>query len=95
MLPVLRGPAVFVAHIIRVRLSDRWLICPGFYLYGPGPFCMGIFFISADCLFVFLVVFCIVILCFIYLLFLRTGFLAGGGEGVPFSSLVVFSAWSP
>ena len=36
MLPALRGPAVFVPHIIQVCPSNRWLICPGLYLYGGG-----------------------------------------------------------
>ena len=43
---------------------------------------MWIFFILADCLFVFLFVFRTVILCLI-LLFLGAVFLAGGGEGDP------------
>ena len=32
------GWLCFIPHIIRICLFDRWLLCPSFYLYGPGPF---------------------------------------------------------
>ena len=43
--------------------------------------CVWVFFIPADCLFVFLFLVCIVILCFISVVLGGTGFLTGGLEG--------------
>ena len=65
--------------------SDRWPMCLGFYLNGPGPFCMGILHSGRlPALFVFLFVVRTLILCFISVV------LGGGpvlGRG---SSLAVF-----
>ena len=87
MLPALRRPAVFVPHIIWVCHLTGGLYALVFFVW--------VFFIPADCLFVFLFVFHTVILCFISVVLGGAGFLADGGEGVPFSSLVVSSGWSP
>ena len=87
MLPALRGPAVFVPHIIRVCPSDRWLICLSFYLYGPGH----------SGLFAFLFLVCTVILCFLSVVLGGGGgfdrWWGGGGSRSPV--LAVFSEWSP
>ena len=60
------------------RLTGGLYICLGFYLYGPGPFCICVFFILTDCLFVFLFVFRTVILCVI------SAVIGGGGGGAGF-----------
>ena len=93
MLPALRGPAVFVPHIIRDFPLDRWLICPEFLFVWTGSLFVWVFFIPADCLFVFF--FHTVTLCFISDVLGGRGFWPVVGRGVPFSSLVVFSRWSP
>ena len=95
MLPALRGPAVFVPHIIRVCLSDRWLnYMPRFLFVWTGSFLYGYFsFRQIACLYFCL--FVILLYCVSYLIVLGAGFLASGGKGVPFSSFVVISGWSP
>ena len=93
MLPALHGPTVFVPHIIRVCPSDRWLYASAFICIDRVH-CVWVFFIPADCLFVFLFLVCTVILCFISVL--GSGVFDrwwGGGSHSPV--LAVFSGWSP
>ena len=85
MLPALRGPAVFVPHIIRVCPSDRCLICLGFYLHGPGPFCLHSGRLH-DCI----LVSCLYCYIVFHICCSWVGFPTGGGEGVPFSSFSGF-----
>ena len=66
-------------------LTGGLIICPGFYLYGPGQFLYGYFsFRQIACLYFCL--FVILLYCDSYLILfivLRAGFLAGDGKGVP------------
>ena len=43
MLLAIRGPVVFIPHIIQVCPSDRCQECIGLYFYGPVPFHMRVF----------------------------------------------------
>ena len=74
----------------RVCPSDRWLICLGFYVYGPGPLCMGVphsgrlpACIFASCLYCYTV--------FLICCSWGMGFATGGGEGGPVLQLQQFS----
>ena len=67
---------------------DMWLLCPGFYLYGPGPFVWVFAFRRIAWLY-------FVILCFISVVLGGQGFWPVVGWGVPFSGFNGFLGLSP
>ena len=88
MLPALRGPAVCRTSYYLGCPFNRWLLCPGLYLYGPGPFVWVFAYRFAGLYFVYYAS---------YLLFLGGGgLLTDGGVGRSrFPVFIGFLGWSP
>ena len=78
MLPALRGSAVFRTSYYSGCPFDCLVLCPGFYLYGPGQFVWLFAFRFAWLYFVYHV-------SYLFFLCVGAGLLADGRVGVSFS----------